>query len=163
MQIIQKITSIIKVENSTILSAAGIVALGFLGSRILGLLRSITLAEAFGTDPELAAYWVAFRIPALVFQLIAGATLSAAFIPVFSRVHLKSGPDDAWQLASRVLNLIALFSFVCATIAFIFAPLLIPLIAPGLGESTGNTNEMQQKAINLTRLIMISPIFFGIS
>ena len=163
MQIIQKIRSIIKVKNSTILSAAGIVGLGFLGSRILGLLRSITLAEAFGTDPELAAYWVAFRIPDLVFQLIAGATLSAAFIPVFSRVHLKSGPADAWQLASRVLNLIALFSFVCATIAFIFAPLLIPLIAPGLGESTGNTNEMQQKAINLTRLMMISPIFFGIS
>ena len=163
MQIIQRITSIIKEKNSTILGAAGIVGLGFLGSRILGLLRSVTLAEAFGTDPELAAYWVAFRIPDLVFQLIAGATLSAAFIPVFSRVHLESGPIDAWQLASRVLNLIALLSFIFATIAFIFAPLLIPLIAPGLGESTGNTNEMQQKAINLTRLMMISPIFFGIS
>jgi len=163
MQIIQKITSIIKIKNTTILGAAGIVGLGFLGSRILGLLRSIILAEAFGTDPELAAYWVAFRIPDLVFQLIAGATLSAAFIPIFSKVYLESGSTDAWHLASRVLNLIALLSFICATIAFIFAPLLIPLIAPGLGESAGNTNEMHQKAVNLTRLMMISPIFFGIS
>ncbi|MBG93243.1 MAG: murein biosynthesis integral membrane protein MurJ [Chloroflexi bacterium] len=163
MQNIQKITSVIKDKNSTILGAAGIVGLGFLGSRILGLLRSIILAEAFGTDPELAAYWVAFRIPDLIFQLIAGATLSAAFIPIFSRVYFESGPIDAWRLASRILNLIALLSFVFATIAFVFAPSLIPLIAPGLGESTGNTDLIQQKAIHLTRLMMISPIFFGIS
>src|SRR5215204_4383454 len=59
--------------------AALIVAAGFLGSRVLGLLRSVIIARTYGTEPELDAYFVAFRLPDLVFQLLAGATLASAF------------------------------------------------------------------------------------
>ena len=58
--------------------AAVIVAAGFLGSRVLGLLRSVIIAHTYGTQPELDAYFVAFRLPDLVFQLLAGATLAPA-------------------------------------------------------------------------------------
>lgn len=146
-----------------IAGAAGVVALGFLGSRLLGLLRSVAIADAFGTDPELGAYWVAFRLPDLVFQLLAGATLSAAFIPVFARVSMNQGPEGAWLLASRVLNLISIATVVVAAIAFVFAPLLVPLLAPGLGETSGREAELGNLAIDLTRLMLLSPIMFGIS
>src|SRR5690606_34543091 len=112
---------------SAIAAAASIVALGFVFSRLLGLVRSVAIADAFGTDPELDAFWVAFRLPDLVFQLLAGATLSAAFIPVFSRVILRQGEDAAWRLASSVLNLVAVATFIAAALAFIFAPLIVPL------------------------------------
>ena len=148
---------------SGIAGAAGIVALGFLGSRLLGLLRSVAIADAFGTDPELSAYWVAFRLPDLVFQLLAGATLSAAFIPVFSRVSMHQGPDRAWLLASRVLNLVSVATVVVAALAFIFAGQLVPLLAPGLGETSGREAELGDLAVELTRLMLLSPIFFGIS
>ena len=69
----------------TLAAAASIVALGFLGSRLLGLLRTVVIAHQYGTSPDLDAYFVAFRIPDLIFQLLAGATLGAAFIPVFAR------------------------------------------------------------------------------
>ena len=49
-------------------TAALIVAAGFLGSRVLGLLRSVIIAHAYGTSPDLDAYFVAFRLPDLVFQ-----------------------------------------------------------------------------------------------
>ncbi|MDA0351385.1 MAG: murein biosynthesis integral membrane protein MurJ [Chloroflexi bacterium] len=148
---------------SGIAGAAGIVALGFLGSRLLGLLRSVAIADAFGTDPELGAYWVAFRLPDLVFQLLAGATLSAAFIPVFSRVSMHQGPDRAWLLASRVLNLVSIATVVVAAAAFVAAPWLVPVLAPGLGETSGREAELRDLAIELTRLMLLSPIFFGIS
>jgi putative peptidoglycan lipid II flippase len=148
---------------SGIAGAAGVVALGFLGSRLLGLLRSVVIADAFGTDPELGAYWVAFRLPDLVFQLLAGATLSAAFIPVFARVSMNQGPEGAWLLASRVLNLISIATVAVAAIAFIFAPLIVPLLAPGLGETSGREAELGNLAIDLTRLMLLSPIMFGIS
>ena len=38
----------------TVAGAAGIVAAGFAASRLLGLLRSVAIADAFGTEPELA-------------------------------------------------------------------------------------------------------------
>ena len=79
--------------------AALIVAAGFLGSRVLGLLRSVIIAHTFGTQPELDAYWVAFRLPDLVFQLLAGATLASAFIPTFAGVGRDDGEAAAWRLA----------------------------------------------------------------
>lgn len=149
--------------SAVILGAAGIVALGFIGSRVLGLLRSVAIADGFGTDPELGAYWVAFRLPDLVFQLLAGATLSAAFIPVFSRIAIHQGHERSWLLASRVLNLISGATVVVTVVAFIFAPLLVPLLAPGLGEASGREAELESLAVELTRLMLLSPIMFGIS
>ena len=73
-------------ERPSLAAAAAIVAAGFFGSRLLGVLRSVAIANAFGTSPELSAYWVAFRLPDLVFQLLAGATLGSAFIPTFARL-----------------------------------------------------------------------------
>ena len=148
---------------SAVASAASIVALGFVFSRFLGLLRSVVIADAFGTEPDLAAYWVAFRLPDLVFQLLAGATLSAAFIPTFSRVVLRQGEVAGWRLASSVLNLVAVATVVATALAFIAAPWLVPLLAPGLGEATGREAELQAMAVELTRLMLISPLFFGIS
>ncbi|MYB42402.1 MAG: murein biosynthesis integral membrane protein MurJ [Chloroflexi bacterium] len=147
----------------TAAGAAGIVAGGFIASRLLGLLRSVAIADAFGTEPELGAYWVAFRVPDAIFQLLAGATLSAAFIPTFSRVVLRESEEEGWWLASSVLNLIALATFVAAAIGFLLAPLIVPLLAPGLGEASGRETELQALAVELTRLMLISPLLFGIS
>ena len=147
----------------TVAGAAGIVAAGFVASRLLGLLRSVAIADAFGTEPELAAYWVAFRVPDLIFQVLAGATLSAAFIPTFSRVVLQGGDRDGWRLASNVLNLISVATFLAAAIGFVLAPLIVPLLAPGLGEESGREDELRDLAVELTRLMLLSPLVFGIS
>src|SRR6185312_15173038 len=112
--------------------AAAIVAFGFLGSRLLGVLRTVAIADAFGSSPDLDAYFVAFRIPDLIFQVLAGATLGSAFIPVFARLYRRDGEDRAWQLASTVLNLITAATAVLCLIAFLLAPVLVPLLAPGL-------------------------------
>ena len=146
-----------------IVSAAGIVAIGFLLSRVLGVARSVAIANAFGTDPELSAYWVAFRLPDLVFQLLAGATLSAAFIPTYSRVRVSRGSRAAWHLASSVLNLVSLATFIAAGLAYIAAPRIVPWLAPGLGHATGREAELTELAVHLTRLMLLSPLFFGIS
>lgn len=143
--------------------AALIVAAGFLGSRLLGLLRSVIVAQSFGTAPELDAYWVAFRLPDLVFQLLAGATLASAFIPTFAGVRARHGDAAAWRLASSVLNLVLIATVVFALVAFLLAPRLVPLMAPGLGEGTGRQDELVDLAVQLTRVMLISPVIFAIS
>ena len=149
--------------SQSVAAAAGIVAFGFVASRLLGLLRSVAIARAFGTDPELSAYWVAFRLPDLVFQVLAGATLSAAFIPTFSRVRLRFGERAGWDLASAVLNLISIATTFAAVLAFVLAPWIVPLLAPGLGADTGREAELRSLAVNLTRVMLLSPILFGVS
>src|SRR3990172_4716726 len=118
-------------------AAASVVALGFLGSRLLGLVRTVAIAHQYGTSPDLDAYFVAFRLPDLIFQLLAGATLGSAFIPTFARGVAKQGGREAWLLASSVLNLVLMPAAACALVAVLLAPLVVPLAAPGLGDETG--------------------------
>lgn len=143
--------------------AAAIVAAGFLGSRLLGVLRTVAIANAFGSSPDLDAYNVAFRIPDLIFQVLAGATLGSAFIPVFSRLMRREGEDEAWRLASTVLNLITVATAALCAIAFVLAPVIVPVLAPGLGNEPGAHDDLTGKAVELTRIMLLSPLLFAMS
>ncbi|HEY5476537.1 MAG TPA: murein biosynthesis integral membrane protein MurJ [Tepidiformaceae bacterium] len=143
--------------------AAAIVAFGFFGSRLLGVVRTMAIASAFGASPELDAYWVAFRVPDLIFQVLAGATLGSAFIPVFARLYRRESEDEAWGLASNVLNLVTAATAALCVVAFVLAPLLVPLLAPGLGKDIGRHDELTAKAVSLTRLMLLSPLLFAMS
>jgi len=147
----------------TLALASALVAATYFGSRVLGALRSVAVARAFGTAPELDAYFVGNRIPDLIFQLIAGATLASAFIPTFARVRIRQGEEASWRLASSVLNLVAVVTLVLAGMAFLVAPILVPLTAPGLGEAVGRGPAMQSLAVRLTRLMLAAPIIFSVS
>lgn len=141
--------------------AAAIVAFGFVGSRILGIVRTAAIAGQFGASPDVAAYRVAFLVPDLIFQVLAGATLGSAFIPVFARLYRREGEGRAWELASAALTLVTVGTAVLCAIAFIFAPLLVPLLAPGLGEQVDG--DIEGKAVELTRLMLLSPLLFAMS
>lgn len=143
--------------------AAAIVAFGFIGSRLLGVLRTVAIADAFGAEPELDAWRVAFQIPDLIFQVLAGATMGSAFIPVFARLYRNESPERAWRLASSVLTIVAAATAVLCAIAFVAAPWLVPLLAPGLGEDIGQHDELVDKAVLLTRVMLLSPLLFSVS
>lgn len=151
------------VEPPTLAMAASVVALGFLASRVLGLMRTVVIAHQYGTSPNLDAYFVAFRLPDLIFQLLAGATLGSAFIPTFARTMAEKGEREAWRLAASVLNLVLAATAVFALIALLLAPLIVPITAPGLGDDTGQRTQLTSLAVDLTRIMMISPVLFAVS
>jgi putative peptidoglycan lipid II flippase len=150
-------------EPPSLAAAASVVALGFLASRVLGLVRTVAIAHQYGTSPDLDAYFVAFRLPDLIFQLLAGATLGSAFIPTFARVLSDDGERAAWRLAAAVLNLVLGATLVIALIALLIAPLIVPLTAPRLGHDTGQHAHLTSLAVDLTRIMMISPVLFAVS
>lgn len=143
-------------KSKTVFSAAFILALAALASRILGLFRDRLLAGRFGAGDELDIYYAAFRLPDLVFSILIMGAISSAFIPVFAQ-YFRKNKEGAWQLVSSTLNLAFLSLIIIAGILAIFAPLLVHLIAPGF---SGPKREM---TILLTRIMFLSPIILGIS
>lgn len=130
----------------------------FLISRLLGLLRDVAIGAQFGTSGSYDAYVVAFRIPDIIYTLIAGGILVSAFVPTFTDYLAKDDRPGAWRMASAVINLVTLILIVAAVIAAVFAePLVRYLLAPGFGP------EKQQLTTQLMRLMLIPPIIFGIS
>jgi putative peptidoglycan lipid II flippase len=145
-------------DGRRIAGATLVVMFFFVLSRVTGLLREVIIGAQFGTSAELDAYLAAFRIPDLLFQLVAGGALGSAFIPTFSQLWAEEGEARAWQLFSRVLNLVTLLLVVLAGLAAIFAlPLVERVIAPGFAPS------QQALTAQLMRWMLISTVVFGAS
>jgi putative peptidoglycan lipid II flippase len=145
-------------EGRRIAGATLIVMFFFVLSRVTGLLREMIIGAQFGTSAELDAYLAAFRIPDLLFQLVAGGALGSAFIPTFSQMWTEKGEARAWQLFSRMLNLVTVLLVMLAGLAAIFArPLVEWIIAPGF--------EPAQQALTaqLMRWMLVSTVVFGAS
>ena len=143
--------------------AAVLLGFAFLGSRLLGAARAVVIADQYGATVELDAFWVAMRLPDLVFQLLAGATLASAFIPVFARVLGDRGEFAAWRLASIVLNWVMIGTIALAAVVFLCAHWIVPALAPGLGEDSGIQDAIVADAVLLTRILLLSPILFAAS
>ena len=138
--------------------AAALVMLFFILSRATGLLREVVIGAQFGTSAELDAYLAAFRIPDLLFQLVAGGALGSAFIPTFSASWSRGKEAAAWLLFSRILNLVTLFLIALAGSAALLAPLLVErVIAPGFSP------EQQALTVDLMRWMLVSTVVFGAS
>lgn len=141
-----------------IAGAALIVMVFFVLSRITGLAREVIIGALYGTSAEYDAYLAAFRVPDLLFQLVAGGALGSAFIPVFSAYWIRNRVDDAWLLFSRVLNLVTVVLVLLAGLAMVFAlPLVETIIAPGFSP------DQQVMTASLMRIMLLGTIVFGAS
>ena len=125
-------------------------------SAFLGIVRDRLLAGTFGAGAQLDVYFAAFRIPNFVYGILITGGLMAAFLPVFSETF-EEKEEEGWQLASNLLNFLVLALSALSFLLFLFAPVVVSLIAPGFSEN------QTQWTIILTRIMMVSPILLGVS
>ncbi len=150
-------------ESKTIASAAMVLAVASLASRLAGLFRDRILASSFGAGAELDVYYAAFRLPDFVYNLLVLGALSAGFIPLFTRILSKPGEsqsgreEEAWRFTNSVLNILIVFLVIIIVLAEIFAPRLVKMITPGFSP------DQLQMTTRLTRIMFLSPLFLGIS
>jgi len=149
--------SLLEKIQSTIAGGAIILGSASLLSRLVGLLRDRFLASTFGAGETLDIYYAAFKIPDFIFAVLVLGALSSAFIPVFIQKRVKKGEKAGWELTGRLLVLLLISLTVIGGIAAIFTPTLISIIAPGF------TPDQQAATVELTRVMLIAIIFFGIS
>ncbi|MEN0064790.1 MAG: murein biosynthesis integral membrane protein MurJ [Myxococcota bacterium] len=113
-------------------SAAGSVAAGILASRVLGLVREKAVAYFFGVGPFLDVFQLALRGANLLNNLLGEGTLSASFIPVYSRLLEEGRERDAGRFAGAILGLLIAVAVVITGIGMVFAePFVRYVLAPG--------------------------------
>ena len=124
-------------------------------SRVLGLFREIVVRRYFGVEGPINAFTVAFQIPNLIRSLAADVALSAAFVPVFSELLEKRDTARAWRVASTLFWLMLLGLGAVTALFILLAPWVMRLF--GLGA------ELEDVAVNLSRLLFPIVVLFGIS
>ncbi|HWR21299.1 MAG TPA: murein biosynthesis integral membrane protein MurJ, partial [Verrucomicrobiae bacterium] len=139
--------------------AAGVVSGATLLSRILGFVRDLIIARAFGAGTATDAFFAAFRLPNMLRELLGEGALSAAFIPVFTEAFTKRGRESAWRLAWTILTLLTVLLVLVSIAGILLAPWLIRLIAPGFQAIPSKLHL----AIYLTRLMFPYILFIGVA
>jgi putative peptidoglycan lipid II flippase len=143
-------------RQSSILGAATILMATVATSRLLGLLRARLLAAYF-TPEEAAVYFVAFRLPDMIYNLLIFGALAVAFIPVFSDVLTKEGKQKAFDFASQLLSAGLLVFAAVSFIALLFLRPISELIAIGF-----NSSEIELMT-SLTRILFLSQLVFVVA
>jgi putative peptidoglycan lipid II flippase len=139
------------------LARAGLIVTGaFFVSRILGWLRLVVISATFGATGELDAFLAAFRIPDLIFQLVAAGALASALIPVLAGFLATEEEARAWRVASTVTNLMMALLLCLSIFVAIAAPVLIPFITPGFDL------VQTEQTVELTRIMLLSPILLAL-
>lgn len=140
----------------SITGAAVLVGTASLVSRMIGMLRDRLFAHQYGAGTVMDAYYAAFKIPDLVYNLLIVGALSAGFIPVFIEV-MKRDKKESWEVVNGIINILGCGLFIISTFAIWQTSTLMHWLVPGF------TGEKFELTVQLSRVMFISPLILGLS
>ncbi|MFA5773355.1 MAG: lipid II flippase MurJ [Candidatus Paceibacterota bacterium] len=128
-------------------------------SQLLGLIRDRTLAHIVGAGPTLDVYYAAFRIPDFLYISIASLASVTVLMP-FLMDKINNDNDTTLKARAFMNNIFSafmLFMALASILIAIFIPYIVSYIAPGFNDSQIHL------LITTSRIMLISPIFIGLS
>jgi putative peptidoglycan lipid II flippase len=138
----------------TAFSATVLMVAAILLSRVVGFLREMYIAWAFGASPVTDAYLAGFTIPDWLNYLVAGGTASITFVSIYTRFLAEKREADARKTFSAIITIMTAVLAVGIVLAEIFAPQLDGLIFSKF------TPEQFRLCVQLTRILLPAQLFF---
>lgn len=143
----------------SITRSAVVVMIGLVLSQIVGLLKTIVVAHAFGTSADYDAFTAANRLPEFLFTLIAGGALASAFLPTYTAFLVEEKRKEADRLASAVGSWLFILLAAGSALCALLAPQLVQyVVAPGYTDPA-----KIQTTVALLRILLLCPAVFGVS
>src|SRR5690606_3243945 len=139
------------------------VAAGILLSRISGLVREMAFAGFFGTSLYADAFRAALRMPNVLQNLLGEGTLSASFIPVYSRLLGQGREEEAGRVAGVVFAFLVAVAGALALIGILLAPVLVDIFLVGFeGERRDVTVALVRIMFPMTGFFVLAAWALGI-
>ncbi|HET8827469.1 MAG TPA: murein biosynthesis integral membrane protein MurJ [Terriglobales bacterium] len=143
-------------HQHTAFSATVLLAATILLSRMVGFLREIYVAWAFGATSITDAYNAGFQIPDLVNYFAAGGTASITFISIYTRFLAQKREEDARKTFSVIVTIMSLVLIAGIALGEIFAPQLNRLM---FGKMPAAEFEL---CVHICRILLPAQLFFYI-
>ena len=143
-------------ERGRLVARAGVVGVGTLASRVLGLVRDMAIAAIFDLNAT-DAWWVAFTIPNSLRSLLAEGAMTSAVVPLLSEKLAKDGDEAAKLFFKRVRGASLIALAVVTILGVIFAGPLTALFAGGFRARPGEF----ERTVELTRTVFPYIFFMG--
>lgn len=141
--------------NEKVAKATGVMALGNIASRVLGLVREIVLTNFFGASRAMDAFNVALIIPTGLYDLLIAGHVNSAIIPVLSEVVTLKGREELWRLVSVLVSIVTIVLTGVIVLLQIFAPQVMSIIS-------GSDPQTLELSTDLFRLTAPGLIFMSL-
>lgn len=156
---VKKLFSFLSKEITGIHEAAYLLAFFTILSQILALIRDKLLAFKFGADTVLDIYYASFRIPDLIFVSI-GSIVSVSVLLPFITDAYQNSKEEGRKIVNTMFSVFFITLVVVSVVVFIFLDPILKMTLPGMFSEFSDKSEL---LINMTRILLLSPIFLGIS
>lgn len=123
-------------KRQSLLRSTSLVSMMTFISRIMGFVRDMILAQTFGAQAGMDAFYIAFRIPNFMRRLFADGAFSQAFVPVLAEYQKTRSIDDVRVFLARVMGGMSFILSLVTVIGVIASPLIIEVFAPGFGHES---------------------------
>ena len=110
---------------------------GTLVSRVLGLVRDVVIASAFGAGAGADTFFVAFRIPNFFRRLFGEGAFSHAFVPVLGEYRVSRSEDEVRDLIGHVAGTLGAVLLAVTAAGILAAPVLVYVFASGFAGEPG--------------------------
>jgi len=156
---VDKVLKIFNKEYSGLHEAAYLLGAFAIFSQILALFRDRLLAHFFGASQTLDIYYASFRIPDFIFVSIASLVAATVLIPfLIDRINQNGEEKEkAHIFLNSIFTTFAIIITSVSVLVFFLIPWLAQFIAPGFSGAA------KDNFITLSRIMLISPILFGVS
>src|SRR5438874_3085951 len=138
----------------TAFSSTVLLLVAILLSRVVGFLREMYIAWAFGANSVTDAYNAGFTIPDWLNYLVAGGTASITFVSIYTRFLAEKREEDARKTFSAIITIMTAVLGVGIVLAEIFAPQLNRLMFSKF------TPAQFELCVHLTRILLPAQLFF---
>lgn len=125
--------------------------------RMSGVVREVLLAATFGATPAADAFYLAFRVPNLLRELLVDGTLVNVSVPLFTEAEAREGTDAVWALANALLGALMVILGGVTLVFLLAARPLVLALASGFAEDPAKLDL----AVLLSRLL--TPLLAGMS
>ncbi len=136
-------------------AAAYVLGLSALGSALLALVRDRLFAHTFGASEMLDIYYAAFRVPDLIFVLIASLFSAYVLIPELAK---RVDRIDARRYLDAIFIGYGALMLAVSAIAFVATPYLLEALFPEL-----YAGAHREEFLLLARMLLLQPLFLGAS
>lgn len=107
-------------KEASVARASTLMAFTTTLSRLTGFLKWLAITYALGRTVIADAYNLANNLPNMIYELIMGGVLTAAFIPVVMDYLSRGEEEEGWKVASLIMNFVFLVLFFVALLGIFF-------------------------------------------
>ena len=141
-------------HQHSIFSATLLLMAAVMLSRVIGYLREMYIAWAFGAGPQTDAYVGAFNLPDFLNYILAGGTASITFISIYTRHTSRGNEGEAQRVFNTTITIMTAVVLVGTIVLQIFTPQIERLIFPRFSP------DQLDLCVHLTRILLPGQIFF---